>query len=199
VWARGLGGAPLESSQNLSYPYGTIAPGLLGHLLVRFLPSYSLELLIWEVDQNLHQHLSWSHILNDVPKSHVLFSSVREVAARLAANFAVDTAVSSLVLLTFCMQCVRICCWHCREVMDKSFHECYTHYESTCRTNSQLNGQPMQVHFMVYTAVLLVDFIHWTALIRFFQHLLIWDDIYKLSWFTFIVYLQSVKVIDCVN
>ena len=39
------------------------------------------------------------------------------------------------------------CCWCCREVMDKSFHECYSHFESTCRTNSHLNGQPMQVRF----------------------------------------------------
>jgi len=38
---------------------------------------------------------------------------------------------------------------YCREVMDKSFHECYTHYESTCRTNSHLNGQPMQVRISV--------------------------------------------------
>jgi len=37
----------------------------------------------------------------------------------------------------------------CREVMDKSFHECYSHYDSTCRSNSHLNGQPMQVHFSV--------------------------------------------------
>jgi len=39
-----------------------------------------------------------------------------------------------------------------REVMHKSFHECYAQYESTCRTNAHLNGKPMQVIFSICSA-----------------------------------------------
>jgi ubiquitin-conjugating enzyme E2 Z len=34
-----------------------------------------------------------------------------------------------------------------REVMDKSFHECYSHYEATCKANCHLDGQAMQDPF----------------------------------------------------
>jgi len=30
--------------------------------------------------------------------------------------------------------------------MDKSFHENFSHYEATCKANSHLDGQPMQVN-----------------------------------------------------
>src|SRR6218665_2524706 len=32
-----------------------------------------------------------------------------------------------------------------RDVMERSFHECYSHYESTCKNNLHLNGQQMVV------------------------------------------------------